>query len=63
MNTLTSIEGGRHPDKFREELRKLQASLDVVLKSQRYVAQVTRAKYDALIEQGFTPAQALELCK
>lgn len=60
---LKSIDGGGVKDKARDDLRKLQATIQIVLEAQRAVAQVTRAKYLALIEQGFTAAEALELCK
>lgn len=60
---IKSIEGGGTPDKMRDEVRRLKASLDYILEAQATFAQITRSKYDALIEQGFTPVQALELCK
>lgn len=63
MINVTSIAGGSVPDKARDELRKLQANLQVILDSQEIFAQITRSKFDSLIAQGFTPDQALELCK
>ena len=63
MTNITKINGGGIPDEMRDELRKLQANIQTVLESQAIVAQITRAKYDALITQGFTQEQALELCK
>lgn len=63
MSELQSIAGGGKPDKMRDEIRKLQSNLDIILEAQNIVAQITRAKYVSLIEQGFTQAQALELCK
>lgn len=63
MNKPVLLHGDGQRDKFREELRRLQASLDSVLAAQSCLAKVTRAKYDALISEGFTPAQAVELCK
>lgn len=59
---VTSIAGGAAPDKARDELRKLKASLETIMEQQALLAQITRSKYNALVEQGFTPAQALELC-
>ena len=63
MTNITKINGGGMPDEMRDELRKLQANIQTVLESQAIVAQITRAKYDALTAQGFTQEQALELCK
>ena len=63
MTNITKINGGGVPDEMRDELRKLQANIQTVLESQAIVAQITRAKYDSLITQGFTQEQALELCK
>jgi hypothetical protein len=63
MSNVHAIDGGGVQDNAREELRKLQANLQIILDAQQYVATITRAKYDALVDQGFTSAQALELCK
>lgn len=45
------------------EIRKLRDALPVIIAGQQALAEVTRARYLALIEQGFTPDQALTLCK
>lgn len=63
MSNLRAIEGGGVPDKAQEEFRRLQANLQIILEAQQCVATITRAKYIALVAEGFTPAQALELCK
>ncbi len=44
-------------------IRKIQATLPVIVEGQKAMAQVVRARYLALVEQGFTPEQALALCK
>ena len=44
-------------------IREIQATLPVVIEGQKALAQVTRVRYLALIEEGFTPDQALTLCK
>lgn len=44
-------------------IREIQTALPVVIAGQQALAQVTRARYLSLIEQGFTPDQALTLCK
>jgi len=44
-------------------IREIQEILPAVIEGQRALAQVTRARYLALIKEGFSPEQALELCK
>lgn len=55
------------PDKQMEAtlkaIREIQTALPVVIEGQKALAQVTRVRYLALVEQGFTPDQALALCK
>ena len=62
-NVLSLKEGGNKPNPQLEAFRNLQSNLQTVLDAQRVVATITRAKYLALIEQGFDEKQALELCK
>lgn len=63
MSELVAINGEGQPNKAAEELRKLRGTLAVVIEAQTVCAQITRAKYEALMAQGFTAAEALELCK
>jgi len=50
-------------DKLRRAMTELRTLLPAVLEHQIIMAQVTRARYNALIKEGFTEAQAIELCK
>lgn len=50
-------------DKQRAALEELKRSLPVHIEILAISAQMIRAKYQALVAQGFTEAQALELCK
>lgn len=50
-------------DKQRAELEALKRGLSVHIEFLTIHAQIIRAKYQALVAQGFTEAQALELCK
>jgi len=60
---ITPISGGGKPDKFKEAVRAMKEQLSDQIEFQQLVAKLQRAKYVALIEEGFTPAEALELCK
>lgn len=46
-----------------KELRNLVENLPVMLEYQTAVAQLQRARYKALLKEGFTEEQAIELCK
>ena len=60
---VVALKGGGVPDKQMEAFRQLQANLQTIIEAQRMMASITRSKYLALIEQGFTEKEALELCK
>ncbi len=48
---------------MRVALDAMRKNLSMMIEFEQLRAKQTRAKYDAMIEQGFTDAQALELCK
>jgi len=54
-------------DKLRAELaktvRSMRDNIDLYIELSQLLAQITRAKYVALVEQGFSEGQALGLCK
>lgn len=50
-------------EKQDDLLRELRASVPTMIQAQIILAQVTRAKFDSLIKEGFSEQQALELCK
>ena len=51
------------PTDAERALADLERQSDHLLDLQRYAAKMHRAKYLACLEEGFTEAQALELCK
>lgn len=44
-------------------LKDLAAALPSMIESQSITAAILRAKFNALVKEGFTEAQAIELCK
>jgi hypothetical protein len=47
----------------RETLDRLLNEIPNMIEHIQIMAQLTKVKYDALIAEGFTETQALELCK
>lgn len=61
MTNITELKTPADPAKAN--LEKLRRDLPTILASLAIVAQVHKAAYDAHIKAGFTPEQALVLCK
>ena len=57
------LPGGAKPDELRELLRKLKEEMPVQLEITAELAKLTRAKYEAYVNAGFTEQQALYLCQ
>lgn len=47
----------------KQKNKELISDMDDLIESMILLARLTRAKYDALLSNGFTEHQALELCK
>ena len=60
---ITVLEGGGKPNMTKDMVRKLRSELPVMIEYMAVMAELQRAKFDALKSQGFTDEQALELCK
>ncbi len=58
---LLKFEG--QPDEFKAAVESMKRECESMCDSQAIFAKIQKAKYDACIEEGFTEAQALELCK
>lgn len=63
IKPFKAITGGGKPDDFKQAIRDFREELDDQKEFQSLIAQVQRAKYQALIQQGFTKSEALELSK
>jgi hypothetical protein len=50
-------------DSLKGEVEKLRRVLPLLIENNKLVAKMRRAAYEAYIAEGFTEAQALQLCK
>jgi len=60
---LNSIRGSATRNVLAESLRNFRDNYLLLIEYHAIDAQIKRAKFLALIKEGFTEAQALELCK
>lgn len=63
MDILNLIPGENEKNAMKEFLRTWENNLEDYLKAQTLQAKLIKSRYDALIQEGFTTEQALELCK
>jgi chromosome segregation ATPase len=61
MPNLTSIPG--KTDEFKAAIEHLKRQMDSAIEYATLKAHLQRAAYNAYMKEGFTPAEALELCK
>ena len=62
-DNIRVLEGGRTPNMTSEAVRQMWANLPALLEHTALMAELQKAKFDALTRNGFTDSQALELCK
>ena len=51
------------PDEMRGMLENLKRTLPIWKEQAAVLAEIRKASYDAHIAQGFTPEQAIDLCR
>lgn len=62
-DNLRVLPGNATPSINKEQIRKMKEDLPLMKEYLQLAAELTKAKYEALKAQGFTPAEALELSK
>ena len=63
LEEFRGIDAKPDLEKMRESVSRFREFSDIIKEDNKIRAGIIKAKYDALISEGFTPAQALELCK
>ncbi len=62
-DNIRLLEGGKTPNVAADALREIRANLPALLEYMDLTAELEKAKFDALKRNGFSDAQALELCR
>ena len=60
---MSTEDGSEYTYELLSSVDKLIKGLPAMLEYQQYVARLTRARYEALLSQGFTDTQALIIVK
>ena len=63
MANIKLLKGGGSPDEFKQAIRKMIEATPDLIEYYKIDAQLRREKFKALVEEGFTEDQALELSK
>ena len=62
-DNLIVLDGGKTLGEMRESIESLKDMIPYMKEHYILMAELTRVRYEALLKEGFTPEQALELSK
>lgn len=63
QDNVKDIFGGNRTTLSEQQVKEFEDSLGLLIKHVQLLAQIQKAKFDALVKEGFTKEEALELCK
>jgi hypothetical protein len=63
MTNLTKLPGGESPDEFKEAIRQMRKSMETMPEYMELTSRMRKLKYEALVKEGFSHEDAIELCK
>lgn len=60
---VVSLHTSKPLTALEKDFEEFKASFDTILEFYKYEAKITRTRYLALVEEGFTEEEAMELCR
>ena len=60
---LKLLVDNKNINQLKRQVTEMRKNLPTYLEMTEILVKITKAKYDALVKEGFTKEEALELCK